>query len=404
MIIKNSLFFPIIAIATVLSSCSNNRSDVIGVREGTAIVVDASNVRDTADIALSKWVENLEMIQFDDSTIEAFFAYPFISISDNYIGMFEDGKPFKLFDRKSGKFLYRIGDIGRGPGEYQNLYSAQIDEAADRIYLMYWPYCTQILAFDLKGKFVGPIPLASPTSKGHFRVDSKNKRVIVSTIPMPAGRNPTPEIAWQQDFEGMVTGREDGASFALHNPNFDNEVFRTGNTMDYDFQISTSSPVDKIEYLYRYHTGENILEPVFKTIVKDRGMNSGYTLFVSYTELPECFICHVTKSTRSERRGYWNYQRKILFVNKKDLTGAWFRLHNDFLGIDNIELSTTGGYYQGAYFMGGYFIQIFDPSAFINILKKAELRSSGERFDRILSMRRSIKEDGNSILVFGKLK
>jgi len=406
--IKQTFVISIVAIATVLSGCSNksNRSNIIGVREGTAIIVDAESVKDTMDIMLSQWVENLEVLQFDDSTREAFFAYPFISISENYIGMFEEMKPFKLYDRKSGKLLYKIGDIGRGPGEYNNIYSAQIDEDADRIYLMTWPYCTQILAYDIKGKFVVPIPLAFTTSKAHFRVDSKNKRVIVSTLPLPPGRTTAAvtQIAWQQDFEGTVIGSVDGTVFALQNPNFDNEVMRTGNTLDYDFQIMSSTPVKRIEYLYHYNIKENILEPVFKANIIDRGINDGYTIFVNYTELSECFITHVVKPLRSDRPGWWNYQRKTLFVNKDDLTGAWFRLHNDFLGIGNIKLSVTGGHGQEGYFMGGYFIQLYDPSELINILKKAELKSSGERFDRIYKTRRSIKEGGNSILVFGKLK
>ncbi|MCL2502591.1 MAG: 6-bladed beta-propeller [Bacteroidales bacterium] len=396
--IKQFFVISIIAIATVISGCSN-RSDIIGVREGTAIIVDASNVVDTIDIALSQWVEKLEMIQFDDSSIEAFFAYPFISISENYIGMFEELKPFKLYDRKSGKLLYTIGDIGRGPGEYWNIYSAQIDEAADRIYLLPW-VINYILTYDLRGKFVGSIPLPFQSTKGHFRVDSKNKRVIVSTIPFRR----TGKIVWQQDFEGTVIGGEDAASFALQSPNADNEIFRTGNTLDYDFQIMSSTPVDKIEYLYHYDIENNLLIPVFKMIVREKGrIDSGKSVFVSYTELSECFIGQVITALRTERTG-WKWQRQSLFINKTNLTGAWFRLYNDFLGINNTTLSITGGYGQGGYFSGGYFIQLFDPSEFIDILKRAELKSSGERFDRLHTMRRSIKEDGNSILVFGKLK
>jgi hypothetical protein len=396
---KTSLI-SIIVIFAAFCSCSNSRSNTIGIREGSAIVVDASKVTETVNIALSRWIENLEIIQLDDSTVEAFFAYPSITISENYIGIFDDQKPYKLFDRRNGKFLHKIGDIGRGPGEYLNIYSAQLDEAADRIYIMQWPSCDHLLVFDLKNKFIGNIPLAFTTSKGQFRVDSKNRKVIVSTISMFG----LGKIAWQQDLEGNIIGGVEASEFPLQSPSFDDEIFFLNNTPDFDFQLMLSIPTNKTDYLYNFNTEYNKLEPIFKIIVKDKGYINDRTLIcVNYTELPNCFIGNIETSQWAGSGLPWKKQNQTLFVNKTDLTGAWFRLKDDFLGIDNVYLRTTSGYYQGGHFKDGYFIRSFDPLPFIKILRDAEIKGNINS-EQIFKLRKSIKEDGNNVLVFGKLK
>ena len=73
-------------------------------------------------------------------------------ITDHYIGiMLYDPSNFLLFNRQ-GKFITSIGGEGYGPGEYQALYHAQIDEKGQRELLA--PYTAkQILTYKLKGRF-----------------------------------------------------------------------------------------------------------------------------------------------------------------------------------------------------------------------------------------------------------
>lgn len=379
--------------AVLLCSCSNG-TEVIGTREGSTIIVDASNVRDTVEIPLSKWIKELEIVQLASPSQEAFVGTPALTISDNYIGTRESGQPYKLFDRHTGEFIRTIGHLGRGPGEYRMLYSSQIDEAADRVYLMPWT-TDYILVYDLEGNRLDPIPLSIRAPKGHFRADSKNRKVIVSITPFAGSAD---KVVWEQDFEGNMIQGVDAAPFTLV-PDYSNEVIRFGNTREYDFFLGAVSPVEhngQADYLYYYNTGTNALEPVFllNTSSLDR---SGSFIFRSYNELPDYFIGNVTTITPLyvQAGQSQTYEYQYLFVNKKDLTGAWFHLNNDFLGLKNIEPSFGGGYYS----------QSLDPLSFIDILKEAEAKGDATlSAGRIRSLLSSLDEEGNNVLIIGKLK
>ena len=90
-------------------------------------VCDQKQLNDTLQIPLSLLAENLEIIRFDNRD-EALMGEQMVIVSDNYLLVWNQEHPVRLFDRK-GNFLANIGANGQGPGEYQALYDAQIDEA-----------------------------------------------------------------------------------------------------------------------------------------------------------------------------------------------------------------------------------------------------------------------------------
>ena len=134
-----------------LSSCTNggqgskgdalDAQPIVGsveILNGDSVwVCNQSALKDTLVLPLSYFADELQIVKLDNRD-EALVPVRNVIVSDNYILVWgKDQTPFKLFD-KSGKFLGNVGAFGQGPGEYQLIYDAQIDEAGGRIYLLPW--------------------------------------------------------------------------------------------------------------------------------------------------------------------------------------------------------------------------------------------------------------------------
>lgn len=116
-------------------------------------------VKDSVVIPLSELVKEVHIVKLDTAK-EALIGGGEVVISENYIGIKPWGsEPFKLYDKR-GKFLRNIGQIGRGPGEYLNLYCMQLDEKNDRIYLLPWQ-TRRLLRFDFEGNALEPVRLVT---------------------------------------------------------------------------------------------------------------------------------------------------------------------------------------------------------------------------------------------------
>ena len=158
-------------------------------------VCDQKQLNDTLQIPLSLLAENLEIIRFDNRD-EALMGEQMVVVSDNYLLVWNQEHPVRLFDRK-GHFLANIGANGQGPGEYQALYDAQIDEANNRIYMLPWTV-GQLLVYDLQGNVLPSIPLCLNIPKGKLWINAKDSFIAVFALPSPN----IPAVAWTQDFKG----------------------------------------------------------------------------------------------------------------------------------------------------------------------------------------------------------
>ena len=172
-------------------------SPIVGqyVQAGTDNVMscDQKLLADTVRIPLSFFTEKLEIVKLD-SRDEALVGQTGVTISDNYILVHgRQPNPFKLFDRK-GNFLTNIGAIGQGPGEYQMVYDAKLDEANNRIYILPWN-ASQLLVYDLQGNVLDPIPLCLRCPKAKFNVDLTGGKVSIVLLPFKGSA----AVAWTQD-------------------------------------------------------------------------------------------------------------------------------------------------------------------------------------------------------------
>ena len=78
-----------------------------------------------------------------------------MAVTDDYIFIADSDSPILCFDRKTGKYLYQIGNIGQGPQEYTNGTSFTIDPIGKRIYVSL--KSNRFQCYDYEGKFLGTV-------------------------------------------------------------------------------------------------------------------------------------------------------------------------------------------------------------------------------------------------------
>ena len=150
----------------LLTGCKqkpNNQSYGNTVTDGL-VVCDFDQVKDEITIPLSEWVEDFQIVRFENNDT-AIFKMWWPLITDHYIGIRQrTGGAFKLFDRQ-GKFLCDVGGVGGGPGEYKGLYSEAIDEKNGWIYLAPISWKKYLFKYDLQGKYLGEVEVGEYLNK-----------------------------------------------------------------------------------------------------------------------------------------------------------------------------------------------------------------------------------------------
>ncbi len=167
--------------------------------DGQEITVNDFNLlKDTIDLPLSFWLEDFQVVKLDDRNEASADMGP-VYVSDNYIIVLRKNRlspiPCKLY-RKDGTYIGKVGNIGQGPGEYQDIYDVQIDETDGHIYFMPWK-ARSILVYNLQGEYIKNIPLNKKyenllAPKATFKVDATNNKVSVILLPFDY----LPVVAW----------------------------------------------------------------------------------------------------------------------------------------------------------------------------------------------------------------
>ena len=390
------------ALAMVLGACGGNQSageltldnlpvvatmEAVGQDSVCVLHLDKLG-KDTLTIALSQYLEDFRLVRLDNRD-EALTRGGGVCLGNYFITGGGSREACRLFD-KDGRFLFRVGNNGQGPGEYWAVYNKQIDEQNRRIYLMPWN-ATSLLVYDLDtGAYLSSIPLPTMVPKGVFTVDAAKQTVIVGMLPFNDIEGA--RVVWQQDFEGNVLQGIDATPYAVV-PDFSNEVSNMDN-MEGTFDFYLFTWVTQADTLYHYIAEENRLKPVFTLNMP------GDPIQHHYTELPDCYLMDVTLEWAQNQYGTYVSKRAINLVDKRTGRGGFVQFVNDKVGnlpIDNAAFL----------FNNGYFMQSIEPGELA--LRIDEALSSPGRFtlkqqDELKSLRASINEDDNTYLFVGKLK
>ncbi len=356
-------------------------------KKGELIVCDLSKLKETLHLPLSAFAEELRIVKLDGAD-NALVKETSVEISDNYLLVKGSQQiPYKLFERKTGKFLTNIGAFGQGPGEYQNIYDQQLDEENDRIYLLPWS-AKQILVYDLKGNRQESIPLCSGAPKGNFRVDTKAGTVILSALPFEGQK----AVVWQQTTKGELLKQIAPGHLSVK-PDFSNEmgVYKTGK--DYGFNIFTFEP--RRDSAYHYDVQKNKLIPVFTMNFK-----SGEIPIHSYIELDNYFMGDFAEPKKENDYITTTQNHLFYVVEKKTLKSSFFTLENDYLGGMEIKWPVFS-------FSGGYYVRNVDPGVLKDELEKAlkeNTKMTPEMKAKVTKLKDSITENDNNYILYAKLK
>lgn len=125
-------------------------------------------------------------------------------MSENYItGYVQNENTVKLFDRKTGKFLCKIGDRGNGQGEYTQFNNVYISKDEKNVFLHTYPANKEIRVYGIDGAYQSSIPVTynEKMNVSSFYVDNDAKRVVLAFSSLAEDAE---SILIVQDFEGNV--------------------------------------------------------------------------------------------------------------------------------------------------------------------------------------------------------
>ncbi|WP_455761504.1 6-bladed beta-propeller [Phocaeicola coprophilus] len=365
----------------------------------TMIVCDYSAVKESVRIPFSMWVDSLEVIKLDNSTEEALVGDTrLVDVSDNYIGINVAHFPYRLFTRQ-GKFVASIGSVGQGPGEYNILNGGcQIDEAHNRVYLLPWA-TEQILVYDFQGNSIGTIPLAYLIHKGRIHVDYDRQRVTVVQLSLTRnfydGGNPSPPL-WVQDLEGNIVHENRAPQLALSGGGYGPEVLYhevTGN----DAVFSIARTASDSDSLYVYRMNSNRLSPRFTT---DFGSEIPHHAYVDFGDYYLTYIWG-SNTDPATMHMFTGTVVKRLFVDKRTLRGAFYKLENDYLGgIALQKYNQWWGWLEYGY------VVCMDPGDLLGLIEERladpKIPTGNREFLNVWKSK--ISPDDNSYVILGKRK
>ena len=367
-----------------LISCKSESTDE------KIITVNLSEVNKKRVVNLSDWVSVPEFIALDSSSEDAYTEGGYCCLSDNYIGMYGSSQIYKLYDRKTGKFLRNIGKVGKNDGEYSNVYNSVIDEQNSRVYILSWN-AQELLCHDLNtGELIEARPLKHNVPKGAFVIDPETGNLTVAALPFE-GENET--VVWKQDKEDNVLWEVPAGDLSLV-PDYSHEIVGAFNTEDFDFSISTWG--GRVDSLYVVKDG--FLKPIFTMNFLNGNQKAASSVLPNhtYTLLPDHIITSVSMPVR-RASGYYSYGKPVFVVTERETEHSYVA---DF--TDDI-LNRKPEYLP---FTQGYYMEVFSAEDFIKTGKAALSKGklSGASKARISEILKAITPESNDVILLAPLK
>ena len=356
-------------------SSSSQSDGSVTIEANGAVTCDFDLVKDTLTIPLSEWVEDFQIVRFENNDT-AIFKMWWPLITDHYIGIRQrNGGAFKLFNRQ-GKFLCNVGGIGGGPGEYKSLYSEAIDEKNGWIYLASFAWKEYLLKYDLQGKYLGKVQVGENLNKPKIQLLPDGNLVLTQlyfhdskSTMMAATISPQEEVTKCPDVPQHL-------QIALKNEQFggfNHEIWHYGNTDEMKFAYTVSDTV------YAYDHKANRLKADF--VMKNHRKTDD--IYCTYIPLPDKYIT-------------WVKSKGNIVTDLKTKESHFFKLKNDFVGGLNIGNQTSNGYIWAMYEP----LQLME-----NIEKRLEESDCTDADKKVLKeLYDSLDEDDNNIMFIGKLK
>ncbi len=354
------------------------------------ITVNLAEVNKKRVINLSDWVSEPEFIALDSSSEDAYTEGGNCCVSDNYIGLYGSSQVYKLYDRRTGKYLRNIGRIGKNSGEYTNVYRSEINEENSMVYILPWT-AKELLCYDLNtGELIEARQLKYNVPKGAFAIDPETGELTVATLPFE-GENEA--VAWKQDGEDKVIWEVPAGTLSLV-PDYSHAIGGAFNTEDFDFSIHTWG--GRVDSLYVVKDG--FLKPIFTMNFLKGNQKAASSVLPNhtYTLLPDHIITSVSMPVR-RTSGYYSYGKPVFVVTERETEHSYVADFTDDILNRKLEYLP---------FTQGYYMEVFSAEDFMKIgkaaLSKGKLCETSKA--RISDILKTITPESNDVILLAPLK
>jgi len=342
-------------------------------------------------VPLSSLVESCDLIQLENHK-DALINTRFTTVTEKYIGVIQSMDSYKLFDR-SGKFLGKVGAIGRGPGEYFiSIYDDIIDDKNELIYLA--PLSSdRILVYSISGKFIKEI--VSPQWLAKPKMFLSNNILTVVQMAMDSPYNPEMNsnraMVIQFDINNGKVLREFAPPEHLVVQSYDGEIFNTRNMpLVFDFSHTSS------DTLYHFDVTNNRILPVF--LMRYHSTEESWKNYIQLNKnlfMTGVYFLETNPETR--RLGY--VYKGLVATDLKTKTSSWVDVVNDFYGNMSVQVSNAS-------FRNGYFVHNIEPELLkakmeARLAEKNCTEKDRETLKKIVS---TLDENANNVVFIGKLR
>lgn len=369
----------ILCLALALFACQPSVKNVTTMlmNDAQVVVCEEGRVTEKREIKLSQLVEDFRVIRLDNRD-EALFKWEWFFFSDNYLCIRQSDGPVKLFD-KTGTFITNVGNIGQGPGEYNSVYDIVIDEKGGTIYIP--PFAGgDIFSYDLNGQFLGQIEMKERLNKPRLSMLGDSILALVHLCFKDKGEKFTAaniHIHNSNSINYLYTDQltTDFKDEKGEQSGYNHEIWSYRNVPEFAFMMTST------DTLYHYNSKENKINARF-TLKMDAAKRKE-TFFI-LNELPHHYSAWVIGENN-----------RFILVDKEDQEAYECNIVNDFMGNMNAN----------PLFQDGYYFAVYEPATLKE--KIEEHLSAGncpeEQIEKLTSLKETLKENDNNILLLGKL-
>lgn len=162
------LFLFLFILQIVIISCATKQKETQS--NPNFLIVDLDNIKTKETVKASDFFKNPKSIILETNEKSLIGDIKQIYINDNRIVVFDNSKNLSVlvFDL-DGTFSHKIGELGRGAGEYISISDFTVDDKKDEIYLLD-SEDAKVKKYNLStGKFINSIPINSKRTSRHIQ-------------------------------------------------------------------------------------------------------------------------------------------------------------------------------------------------------------------------------------------
>lgn len=167
------LFLFLFVLQIVVISCATKQKETQS--NSNLLIIDLDDIKTKETVKASDFFKNSKSIILETNENSLIGNIKQIYINNHYIIVFDDSENLSvLVFNLDGTFSHKIGELGRGAGEYISISDFTVDDKKDEIYLLD-SEDAKVKKYHLNtGKFINSIPINSKRASMHIQYQDNN--------------------------------------------------------------------------------------------------------------------------------------------------------------------------------------------------------------------------------------